>query len=44
MGSLGILVGISILLFVKEPERGRFQPKVLKEEIELKPENKKGLF
>jgi hypothetical protein len=44
MGSLGILVGISILLFVKDPERGRYQPKILEEAKDLKSENKKGIF
>jgi hypothetical protein len=44
MGSLGILVGICILLFVKEPERGRYQPKILEEVKDLKSENKKGVF
>jgi len=44
MGSLGILVGISILLFVKEPERGRYQPKILEEVKDLKSENNKGIF
>lgn len=34
MGILGILIGVSILLFVKEPERGSFQPKILEAEIE----------
>jgi hypothetical protein len=38
MGSLGILVGVFILLFVKEPERGRYQKK--KVEIYTKSEIK----
>ena len=41
MGFLGILVGVCILVFVKEPERGRFQAKILEAE---KSENKKGIF